>query len=165
MNLLKGNAHKLGDRICTDVHVSARSYPLGTPREQLVAEMFRDLDPNLSKRIQKGDFIVAGEYFGTRSTFDDTIDIMKDAGIAAVIARQFSHLFFRCAVNGGLLVITADTDKIETNDLLTIDLNRSVIVNETNGLTIGFDPLSEFLLNMISKVLFSRIFLRNFQGE
>ena len=149
MTLLKGFVHKLGDRICTDIHVSARSHPLGTTREQLIAGMFHDIDPQLSKRIKKGDFIVAGEYFGTRSTFDDSIDIMKDAGIAAVIAKQFSHLFFRCAVNGGLLVITANTDKIETNDLLTVDFKKCMILNETKGETIDFDPLPDFLLNLI----------------
>ena len=149
MNQLRGYAHKLGNRVSTDVHVSARNYPLGTTRKQLIAEMFQDIDPHFSKRIKKGDFIVAGEYFGTRSTFDDSIDIMKDAGIAAVIAKQFSHLFFRCAVNGGLLVITANTDKIETNDLLTVDLSKSVILDETKELAIEFDPLPEFLLNMV----------------
>jgi len=148
MNLLKGVAHKLGDRISTDIHVSARNRPLGTTREQLIAAMFQELDPHLSKRIQKGDFIVAGEYFGIRSTFDDSIDIMKDAGIAAVIAKQFSHPFFRCAVNGGLLVITANTDQIETSDRLTIDLTKGVIFDETKGLAIDFDPLSDFLLDM-----------------
>ncbi len=86
MKLLQGYAHKLGDRISTDAHVSARNHPVGTTRDQLIAEMFQKIDPNLSKRIKKGDFIVAGEYFGTRSTFDDSIDIMRDAGIAAVIA-------------------------------------------------------------------------------
>jgi len=53
--------------------------------------------------------------------------------IAAVIARQFSHPFFRCAINVGLLVITADTDRIETNDLLTVDLTKSVIFDQAKG--------------------------------
>ena len=149
MSLLKGYAHKLGDRICTDVHVSARSHPIGTTREQLIANMFHDIDPHFSKKIRKGDFIVAGDYFGTRSTFDDSIDIMKAAGIAAVIAKQFGHLFFRCAVNGGLLAITANTDEIEEGDLLMIDLTKSIIIDETLGLAIAFDPLPEFLLNMV----------------
>ena len=85
MKMLQGYALKLGDRIGTDAHVSARNHPIGTTGEQLIAEMFRKLDPDLSKRIKKGDFIVAGEFFGTRSTFDDSIEIMRNAGIAAVI--------------------------------------------------------------------------------
>jgi len=150
MNLLKGVAHKLGDRISTDIHVSARNRPPGTTREQLIAKMFQELDPQLSKRIQKGDFIVGGEYFGIRSTFDDSIDIMRDAGIAAIIAKQFNHQFFRCAVNGGLLVITADTDPIETGDRLTVDLEKGAIFDETKDLAIDFDPIPDFLLDMIN---------------
>lgn len=149
MELLKGYAHKLGDRVSTDLHVSGRNHPLGTPRDRLIAEMFIELDPQLPKRLRKGDFIVAGEYFGTRSTFDDSIDIMKSAGISAVIAKQFGHLFFRSAVNGGLLTITADTDTIETGDLLRVDLKEGVIFNDTRGTTAAFDPLPEFLLSMI----------------
>ncbi len=149
MKLLQGYAHKLGDRISTDAHVSARNHPVGTTRDQLIAEMFQKLDPNLSKRIKQGDFIVAGEYFGTRSTFDDSIDIMRDAGIAAVIAKNFSHLFFRCAVNCGLLAITANTDEIESGNFLTVDLSESKITNKTSGSIISFDPLPEFLLNII----------------
>jgi 3-isopropylmalate/(R)-2-methylmalate dehydratase small subunit len=150
MKLLQGHAHKLGDRISTDAHVSARNHPIGTTGEQLIAEMFRKIDPDLSKRIKKGDFIVAGEYFGTRSTFDDSIEIMRDAGIAAVIAKSFGHLFFRCAVNCGLLAITADTDEIESGDLLTVDLSASKITDATKELTISFDPLPEFLVNIIN---------------
>jgi 3-isopropylmalate/(R)-2-methylmalate dehydratase small subunit len=150
MKLLQGYAHKLGDRISTDAHVSARNHPIGTTRERLIAEMFRKLNPDLSKRIKKGDFIVAGQFFGTRSTFDDSIEIMRDAGIAAVIAKSFGHLFFRCAVNCGLLVITADTDEIETGDLLKVDLSQSKITNATQELTISFEHLPEFLLKIIN---------------
>ena len=150
MKLLRGHAHKLGDRISTDAHVSARAHPIGTPREQLIAEMFQKLDPGLSGRIKKGDFIVAGEFFGTRSTFDDAIDIMREAGIAAVIAKSFGHLFFRCAVNCGLLALTADTNGIESGDLLEVDLAESRIINTTKNLTLPFDPLPEFLLNIIN---------------
>ena len=150
MKLLQGYAHKLGDRIGTDDHVSARNHPVGTPKQQLIAEMFRKIDPDLSKRIKKGDFIVAGEFFGTRSTFDDSIDIMRDAGIAAVIAKSFGHLFFRSAVNCGLLAMTADTDRIKGGDRLTVDLSASKITIDSSGMIIPFDPLPEFLLNIIN---------------
>ena len=150
MKLLQGYAHKFGDRISTDAHVSARNHPIGTTKEQLIAEMFRKLDPDLSKGIKKGDFIVAGEFFGTRSTFDDSIEIMRDAGITAVIAKSFGHLFFRCAVNCGLLAITADTEKIETGDLLKVDLSQSKIINATQELTLSFEPLPEILLKIIN---------------
>jgi len=150
MKLLQGHAHKLGDRISTDAHVSARAHPIGTPRKQLIAEMFQKLDPGLSGRIKKGDFIVAGEFFGTRSTFDDAIDIMREAGIAAVIAKSFGHLFFRCAVNCGLLAISANTDGIESGDLLKVDLSEGQIINTTKNLTLAFEPLPEFLLDIIN---------------
>jgi len=150
MKLLEGYAHKLGDRVSTDAHVSARAHPIGTPREQLIAEMFRKLDPGLSKRIKKGDFVVAGEFFGTRSTFDDTIDIMREAGIAAVIAKSFGHLFFRCAVNCGLLALTADTDQIEPGDFLSVDLSAGKITIAGRDVSIAFDPLPEFLLHIIN---------------
>ena len=150
MKLLEGYAHKLGDRVSTDAHVSARAHPIGTPRRQLIAEMFQKLDPGLSGRIKKGDFIVAGDFFGTRSTFDDAIDIMREAGVAAVIAKSFGHLFFRCAVNCGLLVLAADTDEIESGDLLRVNLSEDHIVNATRNLTLAFDPLPEFLLDIIN---------------
>ncbi|MDN5347162.1 MAG: 3-isopropylmalate/(R)-2-methylmalate dehydratase small subunit [Clostridia bacterium] len=120
--LLKGKAHCYGDYFNTDLHLSAKYRPAGTTLEELVQTMLINIDPDFSKRVAPGDFLVAGEFFGADSSREDAVEVLKKAGIAAVIAKSFAHLFFRNAINLGLLVIQADTGGIATNHLLEVDV-------------------------------------------
>lgn len=131
MAVIQGAAHVLGDRVSTDEHVAIKTRPPETTREQLVQLMFTDIDPDFPGRIKQGDFIVAGEYFGSLSTYDEVIDTMKLAGIAGIIAKSFSYLFFRNAINGGMPAIECDTDGFETGDIVVIDLDAKTVINET----------------------------------
>ena len=48
-------------------------------------------------------------------------------GISAIIAKSFARIFYRNAINVGLIPIIVNTDKIGTGDLLEIDLNKGTV--------------------------------------
>jgi len=67
-----------------------------------------DVDPEFSSKAKPGDVLVAGKNFGCGSSREHAVLAIKGAGIAAVLAESFARIFFRNAINTGLLVLEAD---------------------------------------------------------
>ena len=60
--------------------------------------------PGWVGQVQRGDFIVAGENFGTGSS-RPAARSLRNVGVACVVAETINGLFFRNAVNYGLLAL------------------------------------------------------------
>ena len=70
-------------------------------------------------------------------------------GVAAVVAPSFAGLFFRNAVNLGLLLLTCpEAAQIDDGTALTIDA-RAGHLTLADGRTLACDPLPGFLLDLI----------------
>ena len=124
---MKGKAHKLGDDINTDYVISGRYKFAITDPKELGKHVFEDLDPELASNIKEGDFIIAGDNFGCGSSREQAPQALKATGIRAVIAKYFARIFYRNAINLGLLVLEADTDEIDDGDELELDMKDSKI--------------------------------------
>ena len=64
------------------------------------------------------------------------------------MAKSFARIFYRNAINIGLPVIVSD---IEANDgdIISIDLSKGTLVNETSGKSATFEPFKEFMLEIL----------------
>jgi 3-isopropylmalate/(R)-2-methylmalate dehydratase small subunit len=149
--LLKGQAHKYGANVDTDVIIPARYLNVSDPLE-LAKHCMEDLDPQFLKRMKPGDIIVAESNFGCGSSREHAPLAMKTAGISCVIARSFARIFFRNAINIGLpLLESAEAvDNIQSGDKLEIDLAKGKIVNATSGKTFAAKPYPDFMSELIS---------------
>lgn len=134
----KARRLKQSDDINTDYIISGRyKFKIQDPHE-LAKHVMEDLDPNFYKRIQKGDFVIAGKNFGCGSSREQAPQAIKFAGISAVVAKSFARIFYRNSYNLGLPAIEADTDKIEEGDELEIDFNAGTISNKSKNQKIKF---------------------------
>lgn len=146
---MKGKVHKLGNDINTDYIISGRyKFSITEPKE-LAKHVFEDLDPNLAKKIKKGDFIVAGENFGCGSSREQAALALKVKGVQAIIAKSFARIFYRNAINLGLLVLEADTDLIDDEDNLKLDMRKSKIKIINKKKEITFKEIPEFMCKII----------------
>ena len=146
---MKGKAHKFGDDINTDYIISGRYKFSITDPQELAKHIFEDIAPDFYKKIKEGDFIVAGENFGCGSSREQAPLAIKTAGIKAVIAKSFARIFYRNAINLGLMLMEADTSKINDGDELEIDLGNNKIRNLTRGLEIEIKPLPQLMEEII----------------
>jgi len=146
---MKGKAHKFGDDINTDYIISGRYKFSITDPQELAKHIFEDIAPDFYKKIKEGDFIVAGENFGCGSSREQAPLAIKTAGIKAVIAKSFARIFYRNAINLGLMLMEADTSKINDGDELEIDLENNKIRNLTRGLEIEIKPLPQLMQEII----------------
>ncbi|MBV7482378.1 alpha-IPM isomerase [Bordetella sp. BOR01] len=101
---VKGCATLLGDDIDTDTIFPGRYLAVLRPEDQ-AKHLFEPLDAELRQRIVAGGVVIGGWNFGCGSSREHAVTSMLGAGIRLVVAKSFSRIFFRNAVNNGLAVV------------------------------------------------------------
>ena len=146
---MRGRVWKYGDHVNTDVIIPGR-YLDDYDVRSMAKHALEDLDPRFARDVAYGDVIVAGRNFGCGSSREQAPLALKHAGVGAVVATSFARIFFRNAVNVGLPVVELDaTGMFERGDVALINLEKGIIVNETTGRTGRFEPLPDFLLDIL----------------
>jgi len=149
---IEGKSIKLGDDINTDFIISGRYKFAITDIKELAKHIMEDLDPNFFKKIVAGKSVIAaGNNFGMGSSREQAPLVVKESGVVAVLAKSFARIFYRNAFNIGLLLIEADTDKINENDELEIDLDSGVVKNLTSKVEIAIKPLPNFMQGLLNE--------------
>ncbi len=147
--MLKGRARLLPDNVNTDIHCSSKYDKLQRSLEEYAAIMFEKISPGFAARIEKGDFIVAGENFGSISSREDAIEIMKKKGIAAILAKSFFRLIYRNAINLGMPAIVCDTSSIKEGDELELNFDAGAVRDVSQGIEIPFKPFPPVVLELL----------------
>ncbi len=145
----RGKAFKFGDNISTDHIAPGRLFHLRNDLEEFAKHVLEDADSEFASKVQKGDFIVAGNNFGLGSSREHAPQIIKIAGVGAVIAKSFARIFYRNAINIGLLAIECDTDKIDKNDELELDLKKGTLKDITKNIELTITPLPEVMIKLL----------------
>ena len=137
-----GKVWKYGDNVNTDVIFPGKyTYTISDPAE-MAEHALEDLDPEFAKGCGKDDVVVGGNNFGCGSSREQAPISIKECGAAAIVARSFARIFFRNAINAGLLVIVcpAAVDAVEKGDEMEIDAEAGTI--RTGGATHAFPPFA-----------------------
>lgn len=146
---LKGKTWKFPDNISTDHIAPGRLFHLRSNLPEFAKHVLEDADPNFALNMKKGDFVVAGSNFGLGSSREHAPQIIKLSGVSAVIAKSFARIFYRNAINIGLLLLECDTDKIDANDELEVDVQKGIIKNLTKNEEISFTPLPDVMVKLL----------------
>jgi 3-isopropylmalate/(R)-2-methylmalate dehydratase small subunit len=147
---LNGKAWKFGDDISTDHIAPGRLFHLRSNLPELAKHVLEDADANFAKSMSPGDFVVAGKNFGLGSSREHAPKIIKISGVSAVLAKSFARIFFRNAINIGLLLIECDTDQIAAGDELTIDMKKGLVINLTQKKEISIVPLPDVMIKILN---------------
>jgi 3-isopropylmalate/(R)-2-methylmalate dehydratase small subunit len=130
--LHEGQAWVFGDHINTDQILPGRY--LDRPLEEVGRFALVGLDETFPDRVARGDFVVAGLNFGCGSSREAAVVALKQAGVAAVIARSFARIFYRNAINNGFpAVIIPDTSVIHAAERLRLDLAARTVTSLRTG--------------------------------
>ncbi|MCM8779180.1 MAG: 3-isopropylmalate dehydratase small subunit [Candidatus Omnitrophica bacterium] len=149
--VIRGKVWIFGDDINTDLIIPAR-FLISSHPEELGKNLFADLIPGFSQKIERGDVIVAGKNFGCGSSREHAPLAIKGAGISSVIAISFARIFFRNAINIGLPIIECkEAKEIGAKEELEIDLKQGKIRNLTQHKIYDIQPFPEFLQELINQ--------------
>ncbi len=146
---LKGKAWRFGNDVNTDEIIPARF--LNTQDEhELGSHCMEDIDAEFSKKVSKGDIIVAGKNFGCGSSREHAQIAIKGAKVSCVIAESFARIFYRNAINVGLPIIEIkEVDEIRDGDYLEVDLVKGSVFNLSENREYKAQPFPPFIQEII----------------
>ncbi len=122
-----GRLWKLRDDIDTDIIMPTQYLSLPT-LEEMAPHAFEPLRPELAALIRPGDIIVGGKNFGCGSSREQAAAVLVTIGIRCVIAKSFARIFFRNAINNGLLLIESGLyDFCEEGDVADVEINSRIV--------------------------------------
>lgn len=150
MENAKGIVFRYEDNVDTDVIIPARYLNSSKP-EELAEHCMEDIDKDFTKKVKKGDIIVAGKNFGCGSSREHAPIAIKASGISCVIAETFARIFYRNSINIGLPIIEcAEASKeISEGDTVAVDFQTGVITDETTGKSYQGQSFPPFMQNLI----------------
>ena len=149
--MLKGRAFKFGDNISTDHIIPGRLAHLRSNLPELAKHVMEDANPDFVGKVKKGDFIVAGSNFGLGSSREHAPLVIKMSGVSAILAKSVARIFFRNAINQGLPVLICNTDGIDEEDRLEVDLAAGTVNNITKAKQLTFNKLPKVMLKILDE--------------
>lgn len=149
LQVIQGRAWKYGDDVNTDVIFPGKYTYTVTDRNGIAAHALEDLDPAFAGQVQPGDVVVAGRNWGCGSSREQAATCLVYQGVGAIIAESFSRIFYRNALNNGLLAIVcpAAAQAIQPGEVVTVDPVACRIRCAAGEF--AFPPLSPSILGMV----------------
>lgn len=145
---LSGRVHVFGDHIDTDQIIPARFLGSSDPA-YLRTGCFLNLAPGFPERVKPGDILVAGENFGCGSSREHAPIAIKATGIACVVARSFSRIFYRSAINIGLpaIICPEAVSHAAAGAEAAVDLAKGTVT--VTGNTYAFAPFASEIVSIL----------------
>ena len=148
-----GTIFKFHNDLDTD-QIIASQYLLLPNLDEMKDHAFESLDPDFSKKVKPGDFVVGGENFGCGSSREQAPGVLKALGVQAVVAKSFARIFYRNSINIGLPVIVCKDlpDEVNTGDKMVLHMSEGTV--EANGKTYSCTKLPEYMQNILNCVYY-----------
>jgi 3-isopropylmalate/(R)-2-methylmalate dehydratase small subunit len=145
-----GRALVFGNNINTDIIIPGKYLTLLDP-DELAKHAMEGSDLDFAKKAKSGVIVVAGKNFGCGSSREQAPIALKHAGVKCILAESFARIFYRNAINIGLPVLEGlgISRKVEEGDMLTVNLEKGKVVNQTKNRVTQARKLPDFILEII----------------
>lgn len=143
-----GECIKLGDNINSDVIIPGR-YLVSIDPQELAKHAFEPLGEDFQRKLRGAKVLVAGRNFGCGSAREQAASCLIGAGIQGVVAKSFARVFFRNAINTGLIAVESPdaAAAASSGDEVYIHMQSGQI--DVGGDYYAFPPYPESLLRIL----------------
>lgn len=144
-----GRAVLFGDNVNTDVIIPGR-YLVSIDPAELAEHVFEPLGPEMQQRVRSAGVVVAGRNFGCGSAREQAATALTGAGIQAVVAASFARVFFRNAINTGLIAVECPpaVATVRDGDEVWVDLDTGTVTSPAGAYR--FPPYPEALREILA---------------
>lgn len=145
---LGGRSIVFGDNVNTDVIIPGR-YLVSIDPVELGTHAFEPLGPAVQEKLKASPVVVAGRNFGCGSAREQAATCLIGVGVKAVVARSYSRVFFRNAINTGLVAVecAAAVDAIQEGDDVWVDYEAGMVT--AGGQSFPFAPFPPVLREIL----------------
>lgn len=148
--IITGKTIVLGDNIDTDQIYPGRFLAITDPAE-IGSHCLCGVDEGIAAAFPKGGIVVAGRNFGCGSSREHAPIALLNMGAAAVLADSFARIFFRNAVNLGLVpVICKGINRVvRSGQTVTLDLDAGTATVLETGECLPCERLGEQAMKIL----------------
>jgi 3-isopropylmalate/(R)-2-methylmalate dehydratase small subunit len=107
---------------------------------ELATHAFEPLGEDVQRRLYASKIVVAGRNFGCGSAREQAATALIGAGIEAVVAVSFARVFFRNAINTGLIAVECPEAVAATRDGDEMIVDYTAGELSVNGRSYRFAP-------------------------
>ncbi len=146
--MISGRVWKFGDNINTDLILPGHVMFLADEERQRY--LFQANRPEWINQVRQGDIIIAGQSFGMGSSRPAAL-ALRNVGVTCVIAESLGRLFFRNAVNFGLLALECPgiDAAFEEGQNATVSVDDFSVRNDATAKTLQAKPVPKSLLKLM----------------
>ena len=148
--VLTGKCIVIGDNIDTDQIYPGRFLAITDPKE-IGSHCLCGVSEEIAGNFPKGGFVVAGRNFGCGSSREHAPIALLNMGAVAVLADSFARIFFRNAVNLGLLPIICKgiSQRVKEGQTLTLDVDAGTVKVAETGEVLQCEKLGEQAMKIL----------------
>lgn len=102
---------------------------LSSDPEGIRPYLFKGFDDSFADGVAESDILIGGENFGCGSSKEHPVVGLAHAGVRALVVKSVNRIFYRSAINQGLLLIVSReiVDSYRENDAFTLDFQEGVV--------------------------------------
>ena len=137
---------RYGDNVNTDQLFPGKyTYTCSKP-DEIKPHLLEDLDPEFARSVASGDMLLVGSNFGCGSSREQPVLGFKAVGISSIVGISFARIFYRAAINQGLILIECPeaVSSYKEGDQMAVDMAGGRIVVGTASFS--FPPLPPEIL-------------------
>ena len=145
-----GKVIVVGDNIDTD-QIYPGSYLALTDPKEIGSHCLEGVSKDISPNFPQGGIVVAGRNFGCGSSREHAPIALLAMGAKAVLADSFARIFFRNAVNLGLLPVICKgiSRHVSAGQTLTLDLEQGTVTVCETGESYPCEQLGEQAMKIL----------------
>ena len=147
---LTGKVIVVGDNIDTDQIYPGCYLALTDPKE-IGSHCLEGVSAEIAPNFPRGGIVVAGRNFGCGSSREHAPIALLSMGASAVLADSFARIFFRNAVNLGLVPVICQgiSGHVKEGQTLTLDLAAGTVTILETGEVLPCEQLGEQAMKIL----------------
>ena len=147
---ITGKIIVVGDNIDTDQIYPGRFLAITDPKE-IGSHCLCGVDESIAASFPQGGIVVAGRNFGCGSSREHAPIALINMGASAILADSFARIFFRNAVNLGLVPVICKgiSQKVTPGQTLTIDLDAGTVTVQETGDVLPCERLGDQAMKIL----------------
>lgn len=147
---ITGKIIVVGNNIDTDQIYPGRFLAITDPKE-IGTHCLCGVDEAIAPNFPQGGIVVAGTNFGCGSSREHAPIALLNMGASAVIADSFARIFFRNAINLGLVPVVCHgiSKKVTAGQTLTLDIEAGTVTVQETGEVYPCDRLGDQAMKIL----------------